>query len=72
MKKITKSVARKLYAQKKSFIIVPCKCAPTSTFAIEMKPGWMFRNFDVFYNEFYFYNCNPETGRYPAFYVKED
>lgn len=72
MKKINKSTARKLYAQKKSFIIVPCKCAPTSTFAVKMKPGWMFRNFDVFYNEFYFYNCDPETGRYPAFYVKED
>jgi hypothetical protein len=72
MKKINKSAARKLYMQKKSFIIVPCKCAPTSIFALEVKSGWMFRNFDVFYNEFYFYNCNSETGNYPAFYVKED
>ena len=72
MKKISKASARKLYAQKKSFVIVPCKCAPTSTFAIEMKPGWMFRNFDVMYNEFLYYNCNPETGRRIAFYIEED
>ena len=72
MKKITKATARKMYANKQTFIMVPCKCAPTSIFAVEMKPGWMFRNFDVMYNEFAYYNCNPETGRYIAFYIKED
>ncbi len=72
MKKINKPTARKMYANKQSFIIVPCNMRPDSQFAVKLKPGWMFRNFDVFYNEFCFYNCNPETGRYPAFYVKED
>ena len=72
MKKITKAAARKMYANKQTFIMVPCKCAPTSIFAVEMKPGWMFRNFDVMYNEFLYYNCNPETGKYIAFYTKED
>lgn len=28
------------------------------------------REFDTVVNAFIFYNCNAETGRYPAFYVK--
>lgn len=28
------------------------------------------REFDTVVNAFTFYNCNAETGRYPAFYVK--
>ena len=72
MKKINKATARKLYAQKTPFIMVPNKCAPTSIFALEIKPGWMFRNFDVMYNEFLFYNCNKDTGWRIAFYTKED
>lgn len=72
MKKINKAIARKMYANKKPFIMVPCNMRPDSQFAVEMKPGWMFRNFDVMYNEFSYYNCNPETGRYIAFYVKEE
>ena len=72
MKQINKTQARKLYAEKKPFIIVPCKVHPESMFAVHMKSGWMFRNFDVFYNEFCFYNCsNNEVGRYPRFYVED-
>ena len=29
------------------------------------------REFETVVNAFRFYNCNGETGRYPAFYVKE-
>lgn len=72
MKKINKPTARKMYANKQSFIMVPCNMRPDSMFAVEIKPGWMFRNFDVMYNEFLYYNCNPETGRRIAFYVKEE
>ena len=71
MKQINKTTARKLYKEGKPFIIVPCNMRPDSMFAIKMKPGWMWRNFDNFYNEFCFYNCNNETGRYPRFYVEE-
>lgn len=72
MKQINKTQARKLYAEKKPFIIVPCKMRPESMFAVHMKSGWMFRNFDVFYNEFCFYNCsNNEVGHYPRFYVED-
>ena len=71
MKQINKAIARKLYREGKSFIIVPANMQPDSQFAIHMKPGWMWRNFDNFYNEFCYYNCNNETGRYPRFYVEE-
>lgn len=71
MKQINKAAARKLYAAHKPFIIVPCNMRPDSMFAIHMKSGWMWRNFDNFYNEFCYYNCNAETGRYPRFYVEE-
>lgn len=71
MKQINKVVARKMYAEHKPFIIVPCKCAPQSMFAVKMQPGWMFRNFNNFYNEFCYYNCNKDTGYYPRFYIEE-
>ncbi len=29
------------------------------------------REFETVVNAFQFYNCNGETGRYPAFYVRE-
>lgn len=71
MKQINKTAARKLYKEGKPFIIVPCNMSPDSMFAIHMKSGWMWRNFDNFYNEFCYYNCNNETGRYPRFYLEE-
>lgn len=71
MKQINKSIARKLYSEHKPFIIVPANMRPDSMFAVHMKPGWMWRNFDNFYNEFCFHNCNNETGRYPRFYVED-
>ncbi len=71
-KQINKVQARKLYAQHIPFIIVPANMRPDSQFAVHMKPGWMDRNFNNFYNEFCFYNCsNKEVGRYPRFYVEE-
>lgn len=30
------------------------------------------REFETVVNVFRFYNCNGETGRYPAFYVREE
>lgn len=72
MKQINKVQARKLYEQKKEFIIVPAKMRPDSIFAVHMKSGWMWRNFNNFYNEFCFHNCNNnEVGYYPRFYVED-
>ena len=72
MKQINKAQARKLYAEGKEFTIVPANMRPDSMFAVHMKKGWMWRNFDNFYNEFRFYNCNNnEVGYYPRFYVDD-
>lgn len=70
-KQINKIQARKLYEKNIPFVIVPANMRPDSQFAVHMKPSWMWRNFNNFYNEFCFYNCNNETGRYPRFYVEE-
>ena len=71
-KQINKAAARKLYAAHVPFIIVPCNMRPDSFYALHMKPGWMDRNFNNFYNEFCYYSCgNSEVGRYPRFYVEE-
>ena len=74
MKQINKATARELYKEGKPFIIVPCNMRPDGMFAIKMRPWLGYTDnisFDNFYNEFCYYNCNNETGRYPRFYVEE-
>ena len=72
MKQINKTIARKLYAENKPFIIVPCNMRPDdSRYAVYMKKGWMIQTFENFYNQFCYYNCNNETGRYPRFYIDD-
>lgn len=71
MTKINKAQARKLHAQHKPYIIVPCKCNPNSMFAVTVKPGWTVQTFENFYNQFCYYNCNNEVGKYPHFYIDD-
>ena len=73
MKQINKVQARKLYEQDKPFIIVPANMRPDSVMAIKVQNGiWGHENFNNFYNEFCYYNCNnSEVGRYPRFYVED-
>lgn len=74
MTKINKTAARNLYNLHRSFIIVPCKCAPTSMFASTIDGRWyrpINRAFDSFVAEFTYYNCNAETGRYCHFYIPD-
>lgn len=70
MKKINKTVARKLFNSKKPVIIIPCKCHPGGVWftGFEMENDGS-RSFDQFVNEFTYYNCNSELGNRPAFYV---
>ena len=76
MKRISKNAARKLWESNQNFTMVPCKLSPyrlgalctncdLSSEDIECR-----RSFDKLVNEFTFYNCNNETGRYPAFYIE--
>lgn len=75
MTRINKAAARKLWNEGRNFIIVPCKCSPNGLGALYTETDLstdadIRRTFDTFVNEFEFYNCNPETGKYAAFYTE--
>ena len=76
MKRINKATARKMWNEGNNFIIVPCKCSPMGLGALYTSTDLSSediprRSFDSFVNEFEYYNCNAETGRYAAFYTGE-
>ena len=70
--RISRQAAKKRYEAQQHVIIIPCKCAPGNKCSIGNR---MYntggRTFDQYINEWSYYNCNSELGRYPAFYVKE-
>lgn len=75
MKRTNKAIARKMWNEGRNFIIVPCKCSPVGIGALytetDLSEDYNTRRpFDTFVNEFEFYNCNNETGRYAAFYIE--
>ena len=73
--RISKAAARKLYDAGQAVYFCACN----------LRPGWPYNpecrvqlaltdpeTFDNIVNAFTFYNCTgAETGKYPAFYVKE-
>ena len=61
MKRISKRTARKLFNEKKDFLIIPCK----------VNPEIFEKDFDVLVREYTFYNCSYETGYYPAYYIED-
>lgn len=69
MKKINKSVARKMFAEGKTFFMAACKMRPDS--AYEIDPTKADSTFDELLNAFNYYNCNAVAGRYPAFYIND-
>lgn len=75
MKRINKTTARKLWENGGNFIIVPCKCSPRGLGALyticDLGKQEREISFETFINSFTFYNCNSETGRYPAYYIEE-
>lgn len=72
MKKIRKNTARRVYKNGGSLIITPCRCHPCLFMGFEISKNSLDgRDFDSVINEFEYYNCTSETGRYTAFYVEE-
>jgi hypothetical protein len=72
MKKINKTKARKLWNERKEFVIVSANLRPE--FGLKIKPAWMnqYNTFENFLNHFCAYNCgDAERGRYPVYYVDE-
>lgn len=72
--RISKSIARKRYNEKKPFWIVPINLHPSNALLIgsynygELEAT----SFDKMINNFTYYNCNSECGYYPAFYLTEE
>ena len=80
MKRISKRTARKLFNEKKDFLIIPCKVNPNNVWGIGAKinqyyynqfPEIFKKDFDVLVREYTFYNCSYETGYYPAYYIED-
>ena len=65
--KITKTQARKMHAEGKAVYATASKVNPYSKWIFPYEiPKEM--DFEKFCNEYYFYNCNAETGKRITFY----
>lgn len=85
--RISKRAAEKLYNAGKTVRICACKLSPVNSWGMYADANsrdyttvstdgfntTVARNraFETVVNAFRYYNCSHETGRYPAFYVKE-
>ena len=71
MKRVNKSVARKLFNLGKDIFMIPCKANPHSPWTgfavINNSEGDVF---DKIVNAYEYYNCNSEMGYYPHYYVE--
>ena len=73
-RRINKAAARRLFNEGKEFWIAACNMRPECGLLINCKVGYVsceWKDFETFLNCFTYYNCNNETGRYPAYYVEE-
>lgn len=72
-KRITKRTAERLYKIGQPVLFCPVKLIPGDVWgigcSITREEG---STFTQVLNAFEYYNCNNETGRYTAFYIKED
>ena len=76
--RISKREAERRYNAGKTIRFCACKLSPVNIWGCfcdccrEDVSSIVARNreFETVVNAFRFYNCNGETGRYPAFYVK--
>lgn len=65
------AAARRRYDHGEPVQIVPCKCNPASVWFTGFEMVKQNQTFDQFVNAFSYYNCCPELGTRPAFYVAE-
>lgn len=73
MKRINKTAARKLYAEKKDFWITACNMRPECGILIGSASFERMTDtpFDELVESFAYYNCDIDRGRYPAFYIED-
>ena len=73
MVKIRKNKARKLFNEGCELIIIPCNCSPNGVWLTGFricKTNLENSDFDRLINEFEYYNCNSELGRYTHYYIE--
>ena len=74
MVKIRKNTARKLFNEGHELTIIPCNCSPNGAWLTGFRICKTYlenSDFDRLINEFEYYNCNSELGRYTHFYIEE-
>ncbi len=73
MKQVYKPTARRLYLQGKTIYLLPCKVGLDSAwvkpYPISQSNGM---SFEHAINEFTYYNCCPELGKYIHYYIEEE
>ena len=70
--RISKSEAKRRYNAGETIRFCACNMSPVNMWGCYydccLEVG---REFEAVVNAFRYYNCNNETGRYPAYYVKK-
>jgi len=70
-KQINKTMARKLYNDGRTINLIPCKCGINGIWVnlcqVNNSEG---QNFDSMLNSYYYYNCIPELGLYPHYFIE--
>ena len=69
--KITKTQARKMHAEGKTVYCLPKNTRPNNNMWMSPAEIPTERNFELFCNEYQWYNCNPVLGKTIAFYKEE-
>ena len=73
--RISKSAARKIFENGGVLYVCPVKFYPEFSARFNFfelnSDKEMWASFDEFMNDFSYYNCYNETGRYPAYYIHD-
>jgi hypothetical protein len=77
VQRITKRKAEQLYNYGFDVLFIPCNLNPENNFYNlgiweNVNLSGQYDNFEKLVNAFTYYNCNSETGKYIAFYMKRE
>lgn len=77
LERVSKQKAAALYGLGFEVLFIPCKLHPENNFYNlgiweNMFLSGQYESFEKLYNAFQWYNCTSETGKYIAFYIKQE
>ena len=67
--RITKKQAEIRYKTNQDVYILPCNMNPDNVWQRPINMFYPGRDFDQVVNEYSYYNCDNERGKYPAYYI---